>query len=310
MSFAQQVKQELLSARKTNRPPDALAYGLLAFARALSPDEVALHTESADIAALYRRCLARLCPKDAQIGEEPIAVRGRGKALWRVWLPAGPDRRALLARLARAGEGGASLAERFARPEQRAACLAGAFLVCGNVTDPEKSYHLEWAVREQPLADELAELVALPEWTGRIGRTRRRGAWVVYLKEKSLIEDLLTLMGASKASLAVVDVEITKEVRNRAMRQTNCETANIDKTVRAASSQIEDIELVLERRGLDSLPPVLRQAALTRIENPELSLRELAAYFDPPMSRSGVHHRLAALSALAQELRTERTKLC
>ena len=53
---------------------------------------------------------------------------------------------------------------------------------------------------------------------------------------------------------------------------------------------------------LDSLSEPLREMAEIRMENPDSSLTELAEMFDPPISRSGVNHRLSRLVKIAQEL--------
>lgn len=297
MSFTGDIKQELLSARpKSLRQKQAQAYGLFAFARAFSPDEICLHSESEPIAGLYRSYLRQFTPSGTRIEMDELSRRG--KPLYRISLPLEKDRRALLARFS--GYAG-RLSEELSKTEEVTAFLAGAYLACGGATDPEKGYHLEFAVKEQPLAEELAEVLegAVPG----VKQTLRRKDQILYYKECGQIEDILTLMGASKACLVVIDVEIMKNVRNQAMRATNCETANIDKLVRAAASQIQDIELILSAQGLDSLPEELRETALLRLENPEMSLRELAGLFEKPVSRSGLHHRLDKLGRIAKDIK-------
>lgn len=297
MSFAGDAKLEIVMLRpKAKALREAQAYGLFAFGRAFSPDEVSLATESLEIAKLYRDSLRRYSPRGGEIQWEETPRRDG--VLYRISLPREPDRKALISRIG----GSIPLAE-WCSEEQLAPLVSGAFLACGNVSDPEKSYHLEFAVREQPLAEELGELLEGIAPGGRV--IFRRGAYVLYYKECGQIEDILTLMGASRACLTMIDVEMLKEVRNQAMRATNCETANIDKTVKAASGQTADIQLILERQGLESLPDPLQEAALLRLEHPELSLRELAEVFPTPISRSGVHHRLAQLGRIAAKIREE-----
>ena len=297
MSFTMKVKQELCEeviAGKYAR--QALAYGMLAFARAYSPDEVSLNTESAQVAEKYRQLLRAAAPRGAVLGQSKESVRG--KLLHRVELREERDRRALLGRMMRFED---DLMRLKANPQECGALIAGAFLVCGNIIDPEKGYHLEFAVREQPLAQRLCELIGLFIPGGKM--VGRRALWIVYHKGREKVQDLLTLMGASRASLEVVEVEMIKDVRNQAMRITNCETANIGKTVRAAAAQIEDIRLVLRERGLLSLPEDLREAATIRMENPELSLRDLAMLFSEQISASAVFRRLGKLSKIAEGLR-------
>ena len=297
MSFTGDIKRELTEARHSNlRVRQAQAYGMFAFAQAYCPDEIGISTENAETAARYRYYLRAFAPNGADVCETQKSVRG--KALYIVRLPGERDRRALIGRMMRFEGDFAPLAQ---SREECSAFLAGAFLVCGSATDPEKGYHIEFAVREQPLAERLLEL--LEELLPGCLPARRRGKWVVYYKGREQIQDLLTFMGAFRASLAVVEVEMLKQVRNHAMRVTNCETANIDKTIRVAAAQVEDIQLVLREKGLLTLPEELREAALVRLENPDLSLRELAGYFSPPVSRSAVFRRLDKLSRIAQAIR-------
>jgi DNA-binding protein WhiA len=182
-------------------------------------------------------------------------------------------------------------------PEEAAEFIAGAFLACGNVTDPEKSYHAEFVLRDGAHGDIFKALLdkLLP------GASFRKAGTAIYYKEHEQIEDLLTLMGAPKACLAMIDVEILKSVRNSANRATNCETANLDKLVNAAAERLSDIALVLKETGEENLPESLLEAARLRLENPEASIRELAAM--AKISRSGLHHRLSRLSRMAEELR-------
>ena len=296
-SFTSTVKGELCAQRhRSDRARQAQAYGMLVFAGAYSPDEIKLSTESAQVAQSYAERLAAFAPRGAAI--EQAEKKARGRTLHEVSIPRESDRRALLSRLTRfEGE----LAGELTGQEERGAFLSGVFLVCGNITHPEKSYHLEFVVREQPLAEGLLEL--LESFLPGASLSHRRVSWVVYYKDKGQIQDLLALMGAGRASLAVIEVEMLKEVRNRAMRLTNAETANIDKTILAAQRRAEDIELLLDKLGLLALPEELREVALARLEHPELSLRELAESFEGRLSRAAVHRRLEKLSKLAEEIR-------
>lgn len=97
-------------------------------------------------------------------------------------------------------------------------------------------------------------------------------------------------------------MKIVRDMRNKVNRVTNCETANIDKTVTASARQIADIEYLILSLGLEGLPEELREVAVKRMENPELSLRELLGKLDEPLSRSGLNHRLSRLSRMAEEL--------
>ena len=125
---------------------------------------------------------------------------------------------------------------------------------------------------------------------------------MLFRSDSESIEDCLYIMGASASMFDMMNVKIEKEIRNIANRKANCETANIEKTVNAASPQIAAIEKIKRKKGLDSLSDSLREMAQIRLENPDLSLSELAEMFNPPLSRSGANHRLKRLIQIADEL--------
>ena len=99
-----------------------------------------------------------------------------------------------------------------------------------------------------------------------------------------------------------MNVKMVKDIRNAANRIANCENANIDKTVAASLAQAEAIRKIMEKQGLDGLPEELRELARLRLENPEMSLRELGEQLSEPLSRSGVNHRLHRIMELADKL--------
>ena len=125
---------------------------------------------------------------------------------------------------------------------------------------------------------------------------------VVYFKESEAIEDILNRMGAQQAAFALMNVKILKTIINKTNRVTNCETANIDKTVSAATRQAAAIEKIVAHSGWESLPEELRELARLRLDYPELSLRELAGLCRPPLTRSGVNHRLERIMRLAEKI--------
>lgn len=181
------------------------------------------------------------------------------------------------------------------------AFIRGAFLAGGSMSDPNKSYHFEIVCHTLEQAKQLQSVMQSFDTDAKI--VERKGHYVVYLKEGSQIVDMLNVMEAYVALMNLENVRILKEVRNTINRKVNCETANINKTVNAAVKQVEDIELIRERIGLDNLPDNLREMALLRLEYPEATLKELGNYLEPPVGKSGVNHRLRKLSAIAEDLK-------
>ena len=183
------------------------------------------------------------------------------------------------------------------------AYLRGWFLAAGTVSDPEGQYDLELVAG----TDEQAVFIqSILDFFGLQARlTHRRGRSVLYIKEGQKVVDFLNIVGAHVALMEFENTRILKEVRGRVNRRVNCETANIKKTISASSKQVEDILLIREKTGWEGLSDTLRQIAEVRLENPEVSLKELGELLDPPVGKSGVNHRLRRLSELAADLRNE-----
>ena len=181
------------------------------------------------------------------------------------------------------------------------AFLRGAFLSVGSMSDPAKGYHLEFDCDSEEKARQLQEVMTTFDIDSKV--ILRKKYYVVYLKEGSGIVDLLNVCGAPISLMNFENLRILKEMRNSVNRRVNCETANITKTVTAASRQVEDIEFLRAHYGFQNLPENLREMAEVRLENPDAPLKELGDYFTPPIGKSGVNHRLRKLSELAQKIR-------
>ncbi len=181
------------------------------------------------------------------------------------------------------------------------AYVRGAYLSVGSMSDPKRSYHLEFVCDTQEQADQLKDQLKDLELDARI--TERKKRYVVYMKEGSSIVELLGLCEAHVALMQMENDRIVREVRGDVNRRVNCEAANITKTVNAAARQIEDIEYLRDTGILESLPHNLKEMALIRLENPDATLPELGKIFDPPLGKSGVNHRLRKLSEMADNER-------
>ena len=181
------------------------------------------------------------------------------------------------------------------------AYLRGAFLSIGSMSDPEKSYHMEFVCAYEKGAKELKQLIQGFKVEAKI--VSRKKYYVVYLKEGTGIVDLLNIMEAHVSLMDFENHRIMKEMRNSINRKVNCETANITKTVNASSRQIEDILLIREHYGFQNLTDSLRETAELRLEYPDATLKELGQILTPPMGKSGMNHRLRKLSEIADNLR-------
>lgn len=183
------------------------------------------------------------------------------------------------------------------------AYIRGVFLGAGYLTDPTKGYHLEIAVLGEEHAEYISSLLA--EFGIRAGIVPRRGRSVVYLKDGDDIVELLRVMEASSALLELENARILRSIRGDVNRLVNAENANLAKTVDASLSQIRDIQLIDDVMGIRKLPPALAAAARLRLLNPEASLSELGEMLSPPVSKSGINHRMRRIARIADDIRLQ-----
>lgn len=186
----------------------------------------------------------------------------------------------------------------------RRAFIRGAFLGIGSVSTPEKGYHLEFVTPNERKAKQLQEMIQSFNVEAKI--TLRKKYYVLYMKESEAIVDLLNIMEAHVALMELENMRILKDLRNNVNRRVNCETANINKILNSSRKQREDILLLKERYGLENLPENLRQVAVIRLEENDISLKEIGEMLNPPIGKSGVNHRLRKLSEMADELRHDK----
>jgi hypothetical protein len=297
MSFSSQVKSELIKIEYENSCcKKSLLYGMALFDKSFSSGEIFFQTENKSVATLYQSLLKELCNIETKLVISPsgknFTVENQNRA----------DATKLLSFFGHSNnETGIRInVSNFVCNHCQNAFFAGAFLSCGTVSSPEKGYHLEFTVAFHNLSKSLVTVLQEAELNPKF--TVRNGYNIIYFKDSEAIEDCLYIMGASSAMFDMMNIKIVKEIRNSANRKANCETANIEKMVKAASPQIEAIEKIKKQKGLDFLSPQLQEMAEIRLENPDSSLAELAQLFDPPLSKSGVNHRLKKIISIANEL--------
>ena len=183
----------------------------------------------------------------------------------------------------------------------RRAYLRGAFLGGGSVNSPDSGYHLEFHAANEKLAADLSALInRFPGLQAKM--SRRKHAFMVYLKEGDQIADILTIMGAYSHLLEFENARVMKGMSKQIRQIVNFETANLGKTVDASARQVRQINLIADTIGLDALEPSLAQVARMRLENPEINLKELGEIMIPPLGKSGVNHRLRKIGEIADKL--------
>ncbi len=178
--------------------------------------------------------------------------------------------------------------------------IRGAFLGGGSISNPQKSYHLEFDSKYEPEADRLCNMLLNAGVSSKT--TYRKGHYIVYIKEYSAIADTLGIIGDSSSALEIYNISIEKDVRNSINRQMNCESANMDKVADAYMKHLTAIEKIKNTIGFEKLPTVLQEIAKVRVKYPEDSLKQLGERLENPIGKSGVNHRLNRIVAIADEI--------
>lgn len=179
--------------------------------------------------------------------------------------------------------------------------LRGLFLGGGFISDPKGQYHLELLTDNYLLAGTIQRL--LSRFDIKSASAERRGRHEIYIKQAQAIVDFLALIGAHTALLAWEDARILKGVREAVNRLVNCDTANLDKAVKAALDQLSDIAEIENHMGIARLPLALREMARARIANPQASIKELGEACRPALTKSAAYHRVRRLKAVAAGLK-------
>jgi len=181
--------------------------------------------------------------------------------------------------------------------------LRGAFLARGSVNSPDtNSYHLEIHGSTKAMSEDNFDMMDKFDFNPKT-HERKNGGYMTYLKEAEKIANFLGTIGANNGLFEFEDVRIVRDMRNSVNRLVNSEQANLNKTVDAATKQIEAIKQIDKEIGLQSLDEKTQEIANLRLENPEASLKELGELVpEKSISKSAVNHRMRKITKMADEL--------
>lgn len=301
MSFSGDVKRELAKIdEKKLCCLKAECYGIWLFSKCFTLDESAYISENPEVV----RKMAELAAASVGVtAEMSFAMRKKDTPAYKITLPDEYSRKSLLNAFGHSGE---ELSLRINRANFEddccyAAFLRGVYLACGAATDPNKDYHLEFAAQYKNLSNDLYTLMRDVEETEILPlQSVRKGSYIVYFKDSQQIENLLVFMGANSQAMELMQIKMYKEAKNNINRRANFETANMDKTYSASARQIAAIARISDEMGIENLSDELRDVANLRLDNPEMTLKELADSLR--LSRSTVNGRLNKILKIGEEL--------
>ncbi|MBQ3565556.1 MAG: DNA-binding protein WhiA [Oscillospiraceae bacterium] len=297
-SFANEVKREIASAVTDKDKRYACLYGVILFCRNINGNCISFTTESMEFSALFRRITQSVFKKSVTVSED-ITEKKNGGNIYSL----SADNAEMILQKYNIDMSRREINLRHVVTNSLSSFLAGIFLICGSISDPNREYHLEFTLPDENLFEALHSVLLSIGIDGR--KTERKGQTVLYIKDSENIEDFLTFIGAQQSTIDIMNIKIYKDVRNKANRIANCDSANIDKVIAAASKQTEDIEFLIRCNLFETLSAELRETAELRLENPEMTLQEIGEMLSKPIGRSGVMRRFKIISQIADELRTE-----
>lgn len=294
MNFTQGIKREILSAVPENDCcKRALFRALLEVCGSADPACVEFTSENERLAEYFFALAESLglqleldgATYDARNGKDRISfcLRGeRAARAYRLYSEVQPDE---------------------LKPCCAVAYVRGAFLGGGSCSLPragaKSGYHLEFVFSDEEKAENFCiVLESMLFYTKTIKRGER---FVVYLKSKEAVYDLLSAIGAKGALKELEKILIAREENNFINRVENCMAGNADKSMTASAEQAHKIQKLKESAVFLDLPEVLKDLAEERLNSPTLSLRELAAKLE--ISKSCLNHRMRKLMEICR--RTE-----
>jgi DNA-binding protein WhiA len=305
MSFSTDVKNEVARLEGEEKSCEqAELFGLLRISGSisLSGRKVGIHFTTEN-AALARRTL-RLLKNNFSVQTEVIVTRSRSlkkNNRYQIHVLPSDEARAALSHLRLLSPPEEAEKVLLKKEDCKKAFLRGVFLAGGSVNKPIADYHLELLSDNLDLCQFIQKIMKGFGLPAKV--VDRKNSYIVYLKEGNSIANFLSLIGAHNAYLEFENVRVLKDMRNKVNRVVNCETANLNKVVKASVRQITAIHTIDETIGLSALPDLLQEAARLRLEHQDLSVGELAALTEENIGKSGLNHRFKKIEKIAEELR-------
>ena len=294
MSFSSEAKMAAAIMPKSHKEQKAMLYGMLLFGNVFSESDIMLMTETAEVSDILCGLLLGVC----DIMASPQAYEKGGREVYKIKIDDKGDLSRIFEEFGAAGTDAIDKSI-ISDSHTETAFLRGAFLSCGYINPPEKSYRLDFTVRSGDLAVDLA--VVLMKCVGEMPKLSvRRSNQIVYFRDSNLIVDFMNMIGLTSQAFEIMNSQIERDIRNNLNRRTNFDVANIGKKTAASVTQIEAINAIIDRGDFEKLPINLRQTARLRLDMPDASLEALGKAEVPPISKSQVSKRLSQIVEISK----------
>ena len=185
--------------------------------------------------------------------------------------------------------------------------IKGVFLASGCIIDPNKDYRFEATFKNKACAEYFMDMLSLLEFTPKLVKRPKANLYVVYFKESEQISFMLSLLEANRCMLKFEGIRVIKDVNNSKNRASNCEIANMTKSINSAMIQLNAINVIRKKGRFSTLSDKLKYTASLREQYPTDTLEQIASRTEgkDKVSKSGLKHRLDKIIAIAEELENE-----
>ena len=186
---------------------------------------------------------------------------------------------------------------------EKSSFIKGVFLANGSINDPKKSkYHLELLINDEDLAKLVHKVLLSLKFSSKI--LKRDKGYMVYIKASEQISDFIKMLGAINSLFYYEDIRIYRDHKNMVNRLNNCEQANVEKSMRSANMQIENIEYLKQNDLISLLDEKTKLVIEYREKYPETTLQELADIIsletDVKVTKSGINHHFRKIKDLVE----------
>jgi DNA-binding protein WhiA len=296
-SFSQKIKSEICRRGfRSNHSRFLFLYGILCCLKNFTEEKIIFKTSNNDTRKLFETLVQNISGEKNAINVTQTA-KSNGTELFKIEVSPAASK-ALIKAYNYKGLPDVDLINGVMSDD----FISGVFCAVGSLSNPKSGYHLEFSFKKSETADIFIKLLGNLYWGSKLRKIERKTYVTVYMKDSESIGDFLTYIGLSEAALEFMNTEVFKDVINKANRIANCDSANIERALSAGVKQIEDIERIYKTKGREFLSPGLREIADLRLENPDVSLKELGEMTSVPLTRSGVNHRLMKIHKISENL--------
>lgn len=163
------------------------------------------------------------------------------------------------------------------------------------------NYRLSFSFKDKKLADDTIEFLNAAGLKFKMQQLADN--YYIFMGTAKNIEKFVRFLGAAECADYIKETYENGQVRAGINRITNFAMSNIQKTANAVAVLESNLQKIVETKGDGFLSEDMIETAKIRIENPELSLQEIADMLE--LSKGAVNCRLRKINEIAKKIDEE-----